>query len=340
MNNGRQSPDDPDDSTIALLRLAGTRPPVPVARAARVRAAAHAEWQTVTRRRASRRRLLLASVAFAAVSAGLALMNGTWSLVDWRAAPRLGEQVAIVEQIDGAPRRASDTSDGPAAVTLLLNDPVRTGDWIETDPQARVALRFSDGTSVRLDAGSRARPLSSALVELSSGAVYVDTARESGRFEIRTALATARDIGTQFEVRVLDRAVRLRVRTGVVELADRTRSVTGRGGTEITLSATGAVSRPVARHGPEWDWTTLVSPPLEIEGVALADFLADVGREHGWTVQYADAALAREASGIILHGSVNGLSWRDAVEVAVTTSGLRHRFESGELAVLRGVGTP
>jgi hypothetical protein len=95
------------------------------------------------------------------------------------------------------------------------------------------------------------------------------------------------------------------------------------------------VSRPIAPHGPDWEWTALVEPPLQIEGVALADFLARAGREHALNVRYADPALGREASDIILHGSVDGLSWRDAVDVAIRTSGLQHRLDGAELLVLR-----
>jgi ferric-dicitrate binding protein FerR (iron transport regulator) len=248
--------------------------------------------------------------------------------------------VAVVEQLDGTPRRASETSGGPGPTGLSLRETIRIGDWIETDPRSRVALRFSDGTSVRLDVGSHARAVASNAIELSAGAVYVDTGRESGRFEVRTTMATARDIGTQFEVRLLERTVRLRVRTGVVELADRVRSVTGRRGMEITLSASGAVSRPIAPHGTDWDWTAHVLPPMEIEGVSLADFVARVGRELGWVVHYADPALAQEATGITLHGSVKGLSPREALDVAIATSGLQHHVEDGSLVVLRAAGTP
>lgn len=338
MNDAREPGTDEadEDATVRLLRLANPRVPVSATRAARVRAAVHTEWQADVRRRATRKRLAFAS-AFVAAVAVLGLMIGRFNLVDRGAAP-LGEPVAVVEQVDGVPRRVSGTSDGPRTAAMSRDDTVRVGEWIETDAGTRVALRFSDGTSVRLDVGSRARPLSSSVIELAAGAVYVDTGREWGRFEVRTAMATARDVGTQFEVRLLDRTVRLRVRTGVVELKDRTRSVAGRAGTEISLSATGAVSRPIATHGSEWDWTVRVSPLLDIEGVALAAYLERVAREQGWAVRFTDPALAREASNIVLHGSVNGLPPREAVEVAITTSGLRHRLEGGELVVLRGTG--
>ena len=340
--NDQREPDvhDSDDGTIRLLRLAGARMPVPTARAARVRTAVHAEWQAGVHRRAARRRLFFPAIAAAAVAV-LVLMSGTWRLTERRTGtPLPGDQVAVVEQLDGLPQRLSNGSQRSAAINLSPRDAIRIGDWIETDLRSRVALRFSDGTSVRFDIGSRARPLSSGAIELTAGAVYVDTNRESGRFEVRTAVATARDIGTQFEVRIVDRSVRLRVRTGIVELADRVRSVTGRGGTEITLSAAGAMSRPIAPQGPDWDWTVRLSPPMEIEGVALADFVARVGRELGLVVDYANPALAQEAAGITLHGSVKGLSPREALDVAVATSGLQYRIENGSVIVGRGPTTP
>lgn len=340
MNDHRDSDGahDSDDNVIRLLRLAGTRLPVPATRTARVRRTVHAEWQAVVRRRTARRHLFFPAIAFAVITL-LILAGGTWSLVE-RTAPVSGEPVAVVEQLDGVPRRASGTFEVPGPTGLSLRDTIRVGDWIETDLRSRVALRFSDGTSVRLDVGSRGRAVAPNAVELSAGAVYVDTGRESARFEVRTAMATARDIGTQFEVRILDRTVRLRVRTGVVELADRVRSVTGRRGTEITLSAAGAVSRAIAPHSTDWDWTARVSPPMDIEGAALSDFVARVGRELGWVVHYADPALAQEATGITLHGSVKGLSPREALEVAIATSGLEHRVEDGSLVVFRTTDTP
>jgi hypothetical protein len=325
-----------EDATGHLLRLVGPRPSAAGPRAARVRAAVHERWQAGNRRRTSRTRVLAGSMVFAA-AATLVLVVGRVTLDRRGVAP--GDQVAVVEQIQGAPRRVADVPNTHGADDYLsANDSVRTGEWLETDSLARVALRFADGTSVRLDVGSRVRPLSSSVIELTAGAVYIDTDRESGHFEVRTPVATARDVGTQFEIRLLGRTVRLRVRTGVVELKNGARSASGRGGTEVVFSAAGAVSRPIAAHGSDWDWTASVSPPFEIEGATLSTFLDRVAREHGWTLRYADPALAREASGIILHGSVTGLTPREAVEVTLTASGLTHRLEDGAVVVLRRSG--
>lgn len=324
--------DTVEDETMRLLRLAGPRTPVSATRAARVRSAVRAEWQRGTRCRITRRRIVLAGSLGAA--AALLVAVGRVVLLEPRAMP-LGATVAVVDQVDGSPVWVAETLDGRQRARLQRGDSLRVGEWIETRTDSRVALRFGDGISVRLDTGSRVRPLSRSVIELSAGAVYVDTGRESGRFEVRTALATAHDIGTQFEVRLNGETLRLRVRTGAVELRDRARSISGRSGTEITLTATGAVSRPIAAHGSEWNWTTRVSPPLEMEGMPLATFLERVAREQGWTVEYDDPTIARETERIILHGSVTGLAPHDAVGVAVATSGLRYRLASGSLVVLR-----
>jgi ferric-dicitrate binding protein FerR (iron transport regulator) len=159
---------------------------------------------------------------------------------------------------------------------------------------------------------------------------------------VRTAVAIARDVGTQFEVRLVPNlttsglAIRVRVRTGIVELEQDGRLASGRAGTEVTFSSAGTISRPIPAYGPAWDWTASLAPTLDIEGHTLSVFLERFAHEHGWELRYADAALARDASGIVLHGSVAGLAPADAVHVAITTSGLRYRLDNGQLVVLRG----
>ena len=78
-----------------------------------------------------------------------------------------------------------------------------------------------------------------------------------------------------------------------------------------------------------------MSPPIDIEGLPLSTYLDRLAREQGWSVQYADSSLARDARGIILHGSVAGLAPADALDVAIGTSGLRYRLDNGRLVVTR-----
>ena len=308
-----------EEATGRLLRTAGPRAPVSADRAARVRSAVRVAWQTQRHRRAIRRRLGLAA-ALLGVGA-LVVFAGRGAIPDRIVTP-LGEPVAVVEAVDG-------TFSG-----LQRADAVHVGQWIETGSAARVALRFGRDSSVRIDLNSRLRALSSSIIELTSGAVYVDTGQEHRSFEIQTPLGTARDLGTQFELRLAGQLLRLRVRTGLVELMDHAHSISGRAGTEITLAAGGTVTRAIAPNSPEWAWVNRVSPPLKMEGVSLAAFLASVAREQGWTVAYADPALARKAETTILHGSATDLSPHEAVEVAIATSGLRHRLSNGSVVVV------
>jgi ferric-dicitrate binding protein FerR (iron transport regulator) len=208
-------------------------------------------------------------------------------------------------------------------------------EWFETTATARMALRLGDGTSVRMDRASRARLLAPDLIELASGAVYLDTGRDSAGLEVRTAFGTAHDIGTQFEVRLDLAAVRIRVRSGIVELRRSGGSVSARAGTELTTSAEGTVRGTIPANAPDWAWATNLAPGFEIEGRTVAAFLDHAAREQGWTLHYADARLTRDASAIVLHGSVAGLPPLDAIGVALAASGLGHRLDGEDLHVFR-----
>jgi ferric-dicitrate binding protein FerR (iron transport regulator) len=309
-----------EEVTARLLRLAGRRPEAPADRAARVRGDVHRHWQAATRRRALRRRALLGTALLAsAATATLVVKVLTPRDVG---APTLAETIASVEQVEGD-------------AGLTRGDGVRTGQWLETGARGRAALRLADGTSMRLDTDARARLLSPAILELTRGTVYLDTGERSTGLEVRTPFGVARDIGTQFEVRLTASSLRVRVRAGLVELRRGEQSVSARPGTEVTLGSGPANTRPVPAFGPEWQWAADLAPVFDIEGRSLAAFLGHLSREQGWTVRYADAQLARDASGIILHGSVRGLEPADAVAVALRTSALSHRFDNGELVVMR-----
>ena len=269
-----------DADAMQLLRLSGVRPSAPIDRYLRVRDNVRARWEANTRHRLFRRRVAIGSSVLAAAAALVLFL----ARVGDRGAPptSAGELAAVIERVTGSTGGASRTTDGGVPAPLRANEGVRTGEWIETTVGARVALRFAHDTSVRLDGGSRLRPLSPAAVELTRGAVYIDTGRESSRFEVRTPVAVAHDVGTQFEIRLIAQQLRLRVRTGLVQLSAAGRSVAARAGTEVLLSASGAETRPIEPHGAAWAWTATVVPEWEIEGVTLSTFLDRFSREHGW----------------------------------------------------------
>jgi ferric-dicitrate binding protein FerR (iron transport regulator) len=170
--------------------------------------------------------------------------------------------------------------------------------------------------------------------------MYIATSEGSRGFEVRTSIGTVRDVGTQFEIRLSETSLRVRVRTGLVEIRRREGVVPTHAGSETTVRSNGVDTRPVSTYGPDWDWTAGLATAFEIEGHSLQAFLDHVTREEGWTLRYANPTLADAASRIVLHGSVEGLRAEDALGVALATSGLQYRLRAGELLVSRPAGAP
>jgi hypothetical protein len=319
-----------EETTIRLLRLAGTRAEVRPSRQARVKRAFLDECRASARARVRRRRTLIAAGILAAAAAlvvALRLQSPRLTVIPDRPI------VARVERMEGGGARLMAERASP--VELQLAHDVRADDWVETGTDGRAALRLAEGASVRLDRASRARFLSATTLELKAGAVYVDSGPASPALEIRTDLGNVRDVGTQFEVRRDASTLRVRVRAGLVEVRRGAETSSARPGTEVIVDSRGVVSRPFASYGPEWAWAATLAPAFESEGQALDAFLQHLCREQGWTLTYADSKLARDASGMILHGSTKGLQPLEALAVVLATTGLTHRLENGELQVAR-----
>lgn len=312
-----------DDLTSRLLQLTPRRVDVARDRRDRVHEAVRAEWLEASERHreriAARRAAAAAAAALLATAAGLLI------------AARLP---SIDTTNPTAPALASvERTEGRGIATP--GDSIAPGQWMRTGTSDRISLRLANGTSARLDTNTRARIRSEAIIELSAGAVYVDSGGAPGGLQVQTPFGTARDVGTQFEVRLRDDALRVRVRSGTVELRHGGSARTAPAGMEVTIEGDRLTSVPVQPYGADWDWISAVAPTFAIEGRPLAAFLQHLAREQGWTLQYADPALAARAPAIVLHGSIDGLTPREALDVALTSSGLAYRLESGRLLVVR-----
>jgi ferric-dicitrate binding protein FerR (iron transport regulator) len=316
-----------EDVTAQLLRLAGAPPDPSADRTARVREAVHQEWSARLRRRRVRRRTGLGLIAAAAAV-----------VVIWIArSPSVAvppEVTANVVRIQGRPLMAPDTRRTGSLVALAMSDAIHVNDVIETDGESRASLQTSDGTSARIDRASRVRFLSPPVLEVLVGGVYVVSAEGIRGFEVSTPLGSLRDIGTQFEVRVTPSLLRVRVRTGTVEIKKDAGMTTAAAGTEAIVTAGGIDVRRVAAFGADWSWTTEVAPAFVIEGKPLRVFLEHVAAEEGWTLRY-DAGVADTAARTILHGSVAELKAEEAIGAVLASSGLDYRVRAGELLISR-----
>jgi ferric-dicitrate binding protein FerR (iron transport regulator) len=323
-NRSHASPEPSgQDDLASLLQLAGRRPNLPEARVAPIRAAAREAFRRQARRTASRRRL--AWMAGAGLAAGLLLVAGLTFLDPVRSGSRL--PVATFEMRTGD---VVVTGGGPEARE------VSAGSVITTGQGGRAALRLPAGASLRIDAGTSLRFDSPRALTLERGTVYVDSGAspQGGRgLEVVTALGSVRDVGTQFEARLLPAdTLRVRVREGTILLARGGEVHQAGAGGELIVEAGGGLRRAaVPVSGPGWEWVQRTAPALAIEGVSLARFLDWVSRETGLRWRLAEPGAGQPPEEIILHGSIAGLTPEEALAVVLPGCGYRHRIEGESL---------
>jgi ferric-dicitrate binding protein FerR (iron transport regulator) len=325
-------PDQEEAMTARLLRFAEVRAGVSPDREDRVRRAVLDECHAVARARVVRRRTATVAVVLSIAAAAFVTVRVWLPRV---ATPAASPVIATIERVEGTGGRLSGRNGSRTSTRIGLGDTVRLGDLIETGTTDRVCLRLAEKVSVRLDRGSRMRLVSANTIDLGAGAVYVDSGSESPDLEVHTSFGVVRDVGTQFELRLTPSSLRVRVRSGIVEVRRGVAVSSARPGTELTLGPASATSRAIAPYGPEWAWAAHLGPPFEIEGRPLSAFLEHLCREQGWALIYEDGKLERESSGIILHGSTEGLQPSDALAIVLATTGLTHRLKDGELLVTR-----
>jgi hypothetical protein len=192
---------------------------------------------------------------------------------------------------------------------------------------------MAGGGSARLDAGTRVRLASATLIELTRGAVYVDT-RGGEDVAVRVPAGLVRPAGTQFEVRVAGDATRLKVREGNVRFERGPEMVHAAAGEELVVGGDGSLVRqPISPFGPDWEWVLATAPMPEIEGMKVRRFLDWIAREAGWRVEFANRDASELADSVDLHGSIAHLTPLDATGVVLSSAGLQHRVSNGTIVV-------
>ena len=335
MNDKNEQPVDLRDDVARLMRLAGKRRAVPHERAERVRAAARAQWQHEVRLRYRKR--FVWTAAGLATAASLTLLIAIRLLSVGSGGP--GSDLPVrVEALAGAAwgRLAADTGSAERRA-LEVGDELRQGSELTTAEESRATIRLASGHSVRLDTVTRIRLLDAGSFALDRGAVYVDSGSErvaAGSLRVETPLGRIREIGTQFEARLQDGSLRVRLREGavVVSLDDRSHEV--KAGSELEMGPGGSVvRRTIPTHGSDWEWLVGITPMIELEGRSARAFLDWVARERGWTLAFADESVARAADEIVLGGTVGGLTLDEALDAVLPTCRMTYRVDKGVLVV-------
>ncbi len=321
MNDKAAQDDGRNEQQLAhLIRTAGARAQPPAPASAAVREVVAAEWRQVVAERARRRTLTRRwSAAAAVLVAGLAV---------WLAVPRLQPDAALVAAV----ARTSGAVEVRNGAWIARWVPAQPGASLAVSAEvraaagARAALQFGS-TSVRLDENSAVALLAPDRIALKRGAIYVDDVPgETGGPDliVETAFGNVRHLGTQYEARLSDGALRVRVREGRVQVSGGQPAVEGRAGEQLTLLASGELHRgSVARADGEWAWIEAIAPDYDINDRPLLEFLRWVSRETGRGLSFGSPGAEATARDLILRGSVKGMAPRQALAAVLTTTDLR-----------------
>ena len=209
------------------------------------------------------------------------------------------------------PRRAWMAGAIAASLAVMVGGPAlwnaSRGELVtyETKPGETRRIDLADGSRITLDGGSR---LSVRLgwktrrVEMGLAQASFDVAKDPSRpFVIGVGDRTVRVVGTEFNIRRDSRSVRVTVRRGVVEVAQRD----GQGDppTRLTVGqelrhADGATASQVRRVTPDaafaWSQGQLVA-----DGETLGDIVADLNRRFPTPIRIASEAAGRRFTGVI-----------------------------------------
>jgi hypothetical protein len=325
---------DNEQSLEQLLREASPRPVPGAADTDAVRDAVRLEWQAVSGKHQSRRRLL--HMAMAAT-----LLLGVFSILNTlRVADVDVVSVASIEKRFGAIYVLGEESQ-MTRVDDLQN--IQSGQTIITGDDAGVALAWGRGGSVRLDKNSRVEFRDGDTVYLQEGQLYFDStpsvlaadasAGEVASFKVETDYGLVSHVGTQFITAVDAGALKVTVREGTVEVAGQYHDYRAMQGEQVSFVGS---QQPVVTNFPEygaaWEWVGATSPSISVDGRSAHEFLLWASRELGREIVYGDAAVEEELRSAILRGDINTAP-ADALAMRMATAGIAWRVEEGTIYV-------
>ncbi len=320
-SNGRRTS---TDMVVALIQAAGRRAEPPEEAYRQVLDAA----MTALRRKTARRRernWLIGTVAASLSAVAFVLL---FQLGQVPLQPRVATVISTI----GAVELRSGNRWKP------LVDPggaVAAGAGLRTLAGGGAALSLGPGVSLRLASGSEVQFDGPQDILLRDGMLYLDNRATPGTgLRIGTPLGTVRDIGTQFEVRVADGTLRLRVREGRVEIDRAGQHLIGEAGDQFEIDVLGGVSRSaISPTDVSWVWAETMAPAPDIDGRPAAELLAWVARETGRRLRYQSVVVEQRAATVILHGNIRHLAPLAALDAMLATTDLEYVLDGDTMEI-------
>src|SRR6185295_12920878 len=272
-----------DEAIERLLRFAGPRQAADTERARRVRAAVHDVWRGEIRRRGRLRWWTIGGAGLAAAAAVLITVSLARRDAGSTPSPRPDAPAARLVSAIG-----SIVVTGGSTTALGVGDAVPIGAQVETGAGVLATMLLTNGGEVRVNQGTVVHFTAARDLSIDRGAVYVDSGSRGGSLTVRTPLGVVRDVGTRFEVRLIDDIWRVRVRDGLVRYERGVTRQDADAGAELLVRPDGTLlKRPAAMFGAEWAWIVRAAPAFQVEGRTLAAFLDWVTRESGRRIEFA-----------------------------------------------------
>ena len=321
-----------DELFESLFKNAASRKRPPADEEARVRAALHAEWKQATGLRRWRR---FAVALAAAASVVLAIFAYTGVVKDPTAQTPTRTVASVVKQSGRVMTGASQAN--AAMHQLRADEPLQSGSVIKTAYDARLAIRWLGGESIRLDENTRLTLISETEVELLNGRIYIDSQADvnnphsKSELAIVTPFGRVHHLGTQYMTKLTGGSVVVSVRQGSVAVTGY--NEVAEGGQQLSVSSKGTASlAPITVFGDNWQWVEEISPGFTLDGRSMFDFLDWVSRESGRSLEYGSKAAQTLARDTVMHGTVDLQPMR-ALDLMLQTSDLVAEVHTGVIKI-------
>lgn len=295
----------------------------------RIRAATEQEWREQTRAPARRR------VKFLAIAASVAGLAAALGVTYFSMSPGTAEGAAFGQVAAADAPGIVELRRFGADSVLAAGTTLRAGQRLET--RGDTLIDVERGGNLRVARASALEIRDADTVRITRGELYVDIppgSHAASSLRVQTSAGEFRHVGTQFAVMVAEGQTRLRVREGTVLWHANGGDSTLAAGSEVTIDRNGkATRRQVSTTGRDWAWTEVMAPDVVIENRPLLEFLQWFARETGRKLDI-DEPSRQQASSILMHGSVKGLTLTEALSaVMATTTTLKYELPEGAIRV-------
>lgn len=302
---------------------------------AAARSAVHDEWQILVGQRHRRRQVARWAIAASVVIALFSVFSA------FRTIDVNEVRVAEIRKSFGSVYILGEQSVLTRTGDLMS---IRQGQTIVTDKNAGLALAWINGGSVRVAEESEVEFRSDDSIFLHAGQVYFDStpslllaggdAIGAVNFVIETDYGVISHVGTQFMAAIEQNKLTVTVREGrvAVEGLYYDAAVGSREQVIFDGQRHPRTTKNISGHGEDWAWIARTSPPVDVDGKSIDQFLVWVSRELGLDVEYATDAAAQIAREEKLLGRVDREPGT-ALRLRMATTALHHCVDGGVIYV-------